>query len=301
MITPELLSYIRGEFAKGRTREEVDKTLTAYSNWAPADLNEAFRAVIPMQSFTTPNIPAPQTVLITVPVIDQKNSSSLFWKVVLIVCIVGVFVAVWFYRTPLMNLSNSYFSSKASQTPPVAENIVVPPSNRVVSQPPINIVKDCGSTNSPDLKNPLAYKDDAVLTCLGNSAISCIPTKAILSDALLPTIFQITKEKNQNCNFKLSYGDDSTLVDVTGNKLASQFILCPIGIVKAVDETKKVQTFNTPNMSDLTKYAAQIYFYGSIGIFMENNVDQTKIRGLGCSGPYIDSVVESYNKVHGKI
>ena len=154
----------------------------------------------------------------------------------------------------------------------------------------------CGIGTTPDLKNPLTYQNDAVLACLGNSALRCENAKANLNDALFPTNFQIIKnEDGQSCNFKLSYKPDSTLVDATGQKLAGQYISCPISIVKVLDETKSTPSFSAPSTENLGKYASQIYFYGTLGLFMETNVNKSQIQSLGCSGPYIDTVIASYN------
>lgn len=161
-------------------------------------------------------------------------------------------------------------------------------------------VKDCGVSVAPDPKNPRAYGDDAVLTCLGNSVLRCEDAQAVLKDTLFPTIFQIIKDQNA-CNFKLSYGEDSALTDITGKKLAGQSILCPVGIVKTIDETKKVPLFNAPSRNNPGLYASQIYFYGTLGLFIENNVDQNKIQALGCRGEFISSVIASYRKMQEKI
>ena len=173
----------------------------------------------------------------------------------------------------------------------------VPENNSVQKTEPI--VKNCGVGTAPDLKKPLTYEGDAVLTCLGNSALTCEDVKAILKDPLFPTIFQVIK-KEDSCSFKLSYASDSTLVDKTGEHLAGQYITCPLSIVKALDETKKPPVFNTPNMDNASKYASQIYFYGTLGLFIENNVEKSKILNAGCNGSFIDSVVASYNKIQSK-
>jgi hypothetical protein len=119
-----------------------------------------------------------------------------------------------------------------------------------------------------------------------------------LKDDFFPTVFEITQSNNPgSCNFKLSYPRDSTLSDITGKKLAGQIITCPLNIVKAIDNTNPATPkFIAPNKTDFSKYGSQIYFYGTLGLFIENNLDQNKISGLGCSGMYIDSVIASYQK-----
>ena len=46
---------------------------------------------------------------------------------------------------------------------------------------------------------------------------------------------------------------------------------------------------------NLTQYGFDIYFYTTLGLFIDNNFDKTKISELGCSGDYIQSVIESHN------
>lgn len=310
MITPELIGYIRGEFAKGKTREEIHTGLIADGGWNEADLSEAFRIVIPMQGFGESSFAT------------KVKSSSSFWKILLILVVLGALgFAVWrFYRAPAISMWDSlvknipklsipYFNTKKPNTTvntPPPNNPVVAQNNPVV---PIKVgiptevrIKDCGIGIAPNLKNPRTYQNDAVLNCLGNSALYCEDAKAVLNDAFFPTIFQIIKDNNtsQSCNFKLSYGQDSTLVDATGKKLAGQYLTCPIGIVKSLDEAKQVPVFSVPDTSNLSKYASQIYFYGTLGLFIENNIEKNKIQALGCSGPYIDSVVTGYQKTQIK-
>ncbi len=307
MITPELIGYIRGEFAKGKTREEIHAGLVADGGWNEVDLSEAFRVVIPMQGFIAPKTKLPLSL----------------WKICLIFVVIGgLCFATWrFYRAPVINfwsslvdnipqfsmpkLSIPYFGSdKANNNMKntTAQNNTVAVQNNTPIKQPEFAIKDCGTTNSPSLKNANTYQNNAVLNCLGNSALYCEDAKAVLNDALFPTIFQIIKDNNtgQSCNFKLSYGQDSILVDRTGKKLAGQYLTCPIGIVKSLDETKQVPVFSVPDTNNLSKYASQIYFYGTLGLFIENNIEKNKIQALGCSGPYIDSVVTGYNKMQSK-
>lgn len=66
MVTQELLGYIRVEMTKGRTREEINKSLLSGGGWSEDDLSEAFREIIPMQnnsfSLNTINSNLQQTV-----------------------------------------------------------------------------------------------------------------------------------------------------------------------------------------------------------------------------------------------
>jgi hypothetical protein len=161
-------------------------------------------------------------------------------------------------------------------------------------------IKDCGTTVAPDLNNSQTAEKNAVLACLGDSALLCNDARGILTDPLFPTIFEISKVGNV-CDFKLSYADDSALSDITGQKLAGQYISCPIDIVKAIDNANPASPkFIAPDTTDLSKYASQIYFFGTLGLFVENNLDKNKMEMLGCNGPYIDSVIASYQKMQSK-
>ncbi len=308
MITPELIGYIRSEFAKGKTREKIRAVLVADGGWSEADLSEAFRTVIPMQGFIAPKTKLPLSL----------------WKICLTFVVIGGFCfAVWyFYRAPVISMWNSlvknitelsipklsipYFDTKKTnnvKNTTAQNNTAAVQNNTPIKQPEV-VIKDCGIGIAPDLKNPRTYQNDAVLTCLGNSALGCEDAKAVLKNALFPTIFQIAREsiRGQNtCNFRLSYGKDNTLIDVVGKKLAGQSISCPISLVKALDESSpKTSLFKAPSQDNPSKYASQIYFYGTIGLFIENAIDKNKIRALGCEGEYIDSVVESYGKMQSK-
>ncbi|OGI62434.1 hypothetical protein A2818_00525 [Candidatus Nomurabacteria bacterium RIFCSPHIGHO2_01_FULL_40_12] len=291
MITPELIGYIRGEFSKGRTRGEIHSALVADGGWSELDLNEAFRTVIPMQGFGSGAVAS-----------KLKPRSSLRKVIFLVVAIGAAGAAVWyFYRIPVVDLFNSSVNNLtelATPTPKAKEAVI--PDNTNISKTNTVAVKDCGISAALDFNNPLTYENNTVLTCLGASALLCEDAKAILKDSLFPGIFQISKNQNtdsQNtCNFRLSYPGDSTLVDVTGRKLAGQYISCPVGIVRVLDETKKIPSFTNPNTGNLSKYASQIYFYGILGLFIEQGLDKNKIEASGCSGGYISSVIESYNK-----
>lgn len=335
MITPELISYIRGELTKGRAREEIRAGLVREGGWSEADLIEAFQMVIPIQDATektplqqTPSPSSPSlsplssslsSLTPSLSSISSFSSSKLssfpLRKIMtifgIIVVIGGVGAAVWFYRLPLKNLWNSgidkakefsasFFKpsapadTEAPAVTPVAPNPISTPV-----QPNIVSVKDCGVGVAPDLKKPATYQNDAVLTCLGNSALLCQDARAVLKNALFPTIVQIVSAEG-NCSLKLSYAEDSVLTDATGAKLAGQYVSCPLSIVKAVDETETTSSFSAPSTDNLSKYASQIYFYGTLGLFVENNLDQNRIRALGCSGPYIDSVIASFKKMQEK-
>ena len=311
MITPELISYIRGELGKGRKREEIRESLVREGGWSDADLSEAFRIVMPMQGLEGI---APITK--AEPLKTVSTLSTFPWKkismITAIVLVVGGLVfAGWFYRASLMNFWNSEVSKAkgfsvslfgSKTTANTANTLPIPPQtpqNNNTAVKSIVSIRDCGIGVAPDMRKPATYQNDGVLTCLGNSALNCIEAKAVLNDILFPTVVQIVKTE-AGCNFKLSYSGDSMLIDANDKKLASQYISCPINIVKSVDESKKITVFNFPSTDNLSKYAGQIYFYGTLGVFMETNLDRNKIQSFGCSGFYIDSVIASFRKMQAK-
>ncbi len=353
MVTPEILEYVRTEISKGKTREEIYKSLISSGKWSEADLSAAFRTVIPMQGIVLPNlvfqkkqdeiVPAlgPDISTLEKPIISttetptptptQKLKLKLNWQI-LILIIIGLFCvfSLYFYRPQIINFWNS--SVKSSQELSTNswnslvnsfKNIHIPSfkmpafdfgkifntnkapldNNAVVQTPvmqPVAKVKDCGIGVAPKLDDPTTYKNNPVLSCLGASAVNCENAKGILKDDFFPNVFEIIKLQNA-CDFKLSYGEDSTLVDITGKKLALQYISCPLDIVKEIDNTKPTTPqFSVSDKTDLSKYAIQIYFYGTLGLFVENNLDPNKIQTLGCKGEYIQSVIKSYNSAQKK-
>lgn len=378
MTTPELLEYVRGEIAKGKTREEIHGILISGGGWSEDDLSEAFRIIIPMQrpaaevaeseavpngtglsDLTLPAISGTGTTLSSVsfspspspslspvgsfslsdsytpsssllnstPSLAEplpSSSSSLLKFLIISIIIGGLGFGSWYYRSQLTNfwdrgvessqriLASSWNSSinslkkislpsfnfaKIFNTNKVQTNEVV--VEKIVEEK-VNTIKDCGTSITSKMDDLSSYENDPVLACLGASALNCENARGVIKDDFFPTIFEVTKLRD-SCNFRLSYGEDSTLMDITGNKLAFQYISCPINIVKAIDNTNPTAPqFIAPDKKDLNRYAGQIYFYGTLGLFIENNLDQNKIQSLGCEGGYILSVIESYNKMQKK-
>lgn len=231
----------------------------------------------------------------------SSHSSFPLLKLIIILIIIGGLGATWWLRPLLVkNVWNSliknatelpsFFSAKTNTVPtaPVAAQ------NNTSIIKTENTPKNCGISAIPKLGVPSSYEDNSVLLCLGENAVSCGNAKGILKDDFFPTIFEIEKIQN-SCNFKLSYPADSVLTDITGKSLAGQYILCPINIVKAIDNTKpSAPKLNSVDKTDLSKYGSDIYLYGTLGLFVENNLDANKIQALGCSGAYIQSVIASY-------
>lgn len=217
-----------------------------------------------------------------------------------------IFAVFYFFRPELasfnqkaMNGLNSIATSVGKMFEGEPEPVAPPyqtPMNEPVTpvEPVVKQKVNCGSTVSPDRKNPTVYNKDQVLKCIGENAAACNPAEAVLDDEFFPTVVKIT-ESNNSCRFELSYSSTSTLTDVHGKKLAGRMISCPLNIVKAIDETNPQRpVFVAPNTTKPNKYATDIYFYGTLGIFIEKNFDLAKINAIGCNGEFINSVIESY-------
>ncbi len=205
---------------------------------------------------------------------ETSSEHKLLFTIIALLCV----VLFWFYKPQILSFFRSVnINNKASA------------------------FRNCGETSAPDPKNPSSYLNNSVLDCFGESALRCQSAKGVLNNALFPTNFQVAKDEEGTCYFQLAYKKDSSLVDITGRKLVGQYMFCPLSIVKFVDESKaNAPLFKAPDTENPGKYASQIYFYGTLGVFMENNVDKNKIRNIGCSGPYLDSVVAGYHKMQEK-
>ena len=236
--------------------------------------------------------------------------------VFLILCVLGT--GLWFGKEPILNFWNGViggeqgifantwgsitnffkgisFSHLGSTKAPSS-----PAQSIATDSMPAEQVKDCGTSTAPNLSTPGTFSNDTVLSCIGASAQICENAKGVLKDDIFPTIVEVVKTKN-SCDFRISYAPDSPLVDITGKKLASQSISCPISIVKAIDNTNPASPkFTTPDSTDPGKYGTEIYTYGSIGLFLDNNLDKSKILAAGCSGDYIDTMIASYTSKGAK-
>lgn len=383
MITQELISYVKSELTKGKTREEIHKALSFGGGWTEEDLSEAFREVMPVgpiekqsqvfietSTFTqnkTPLQPKPVQPQVQTPfqppvqtpaqpvmsspisamninpvsnpspkpisnpgpivapkinpnpasVVMQKSPmpiyatasassmhqgsflKSLLKTIIVLLVVLGIGYAGWHYRSKITVMFKSYFvKTTPPVTPAIAPAPVVPPPV-VVSIP---VVKDCGLGVAPNRKVPGSYANDTVLGCLGATAVSCVGggARATLSDPLFPNTFEVINNQGV-CSFKLSYSADINLTDASGQKLSGQSITCPVSVVKMMDESKpKAITFKAPDTTNPSVYGAQMYFYGTLGVFLENNLDQNKIKALGCSGDYINSVITGYANAQNK-
>ena len=324
MITQELTAYVKSELNKGKSKEEIRGNLLSGGGWSDADVMEVFKAVMPAESMTmnipasTPNIITPNPMshsvmpehsfVVPSPV---KKKRSFPWKFLIFILILGVLgFAGWYYRSYLSSIpdqinslfvKNNVVQKPVVPTPPPQPVIPPTPSAPVEPTPtiePTPVVVDttpvfCGATAQIDRKSTANVVDSA-LFCLGQNAMKCANAKLVINDPFFPNLLEISN-KNNSCDFTLSYPSDSTLVDVTGKKLAGRSMTCPLSVVKTMDESNpKNIVFKAPNTTDGVKYAKDIYVYGTLGLFINNNFDQMKIEGMGCSGTFLNSVIESY-------
>jgi hypothetical protein len=297
MITQELTAYVKAELNRGKNPDEVRNSLLSGGGWSETDITEVFNHVMPKDSMAI-NIPQVKTPTssFVVPTPVNKKSNTFPWKWVMLAIVCGVlFFGIWQYRDTLSDVVkqiNSMVFKKDENVEKIIPPIVTPEAPKApVVLDPIN----CGVTNSPNRKDATTYLNDNVLKCLGENAINCIPAEATINDSFFPTMFKITK-KDEVCQFSLAYSNNTPLVDVTGKNLAGRNIFCPLAVVKTMDEKDPKNTvFRIEDIDNPNKYAKDIYFYGTLGLFIENNFDQAKINNLGCSGSFIGSVIESYN------
>lgn len=317
MITQELIAYVKSELNKGRTREEIRVNLLQGGGWSESDISEVFRVVTPLENATVlkpeemPTVPAFKPIEITpepnigvspAPLEDKSSPRPLFTAAFISASIIGLCLAVfYFYRPQVLGLPEramagwSSFSGKISGWMQKEETFE-PKGEKI---PAVSAVlgrnaADCGATNSPDRKKPASFFEDAVLECLGVHATECTEATGTINDALFPTRFRVMR--GNVCKFELSYQANSALRNVFGKKLAGRNIICPISAVKTIDETDpKNPMLKAAKTDNPGEYAADMYFYATLGVFIENNFDQKKIENLGCSGSFIKSMIESYN------
>ncbi len=354
MITQELIAYIRSELNKEKKEKDIRTALLASGGWTEADLNEAFRTIMPIKDATinpiqkdsqkslasqiplnsnlspkpltpqvAPNSNLPPTppaspMLLESPISPlispkkDKNHQTPWMAIGLAVLFAGLcFVAFFLYRseikalpdkiigifdfsvdklsdsiqeevTSTMNEKEAAINNEEGMTAMIEEK-EIPETPEVVVMPPIN----CGVTNSPDGKIPNTYLNNDVLKCLGENAIICTNAEGTINDGLFPTFFKVIN-KDDICEFELSYKDES--------------ILCPMSIVKTVDDTNiKNPVFKIAKTDSPNKYITDIYSYGTRLLFIENNFDKNKIENLGCTGSFIDSVIEGHNLINSTI
>jgi len=232
----------------------------------------------------------------------------------LLIFLLIVFLVVgggYFYRAEALDFLSSVKSSignlfdknEVAPAPivPIARVAVVPEVPvKVLPTSPIN----CGETSAPDPTKPSMYISDPVLDCIGASALSCQSAQATLTNSLYPSKLEIITNVGlgeNNCAFRLSYPLDSTLASITNKKMAGESIACPLSIVKSFKETEKgISVFEAASLDTPSKYGAEIFFYGTAGVFIENDLDKKKIEFAGCNGGFIYLVLDSYKIMQEK-
>ena len=153
MVTQELLNYIKIEFSKGRTREDIKGTLVSEGGWSEEDLNEAFRTAIPMQ-----NIVSPQ---------KKSNVSKLIKILISLILLAGVIFGVWYYRSRVINFWDSLMGNFSISFLGIKNN----DNNTIITTTPVvktktpgeaEIVTDCGISVAPILGIPANYQNNSV-------------------------------------------------------------------------------------------------------------------------------------------
>ncbi len=227
------------------------------------------------------------------------------WKPMVPAVLFGVlcFAVFYFFRPEIMALPGRISSSFSAIGDKFlgAFNSPEPEKEAEVAPVVVKTPRNCGTTGSPGRNDASNVSADTTFICLGQSASACGNAEGVISDPLFPGLFKV-KILDGACTFELSYAKDSTLTDVFGKSMAGRSVTCPISVVKAIDETNpKNPIFVTADTSNPGKYAADVYFYGTLGLFIENNFNQEKITSLGCKGDFINSVIESYKLMQSKV
>lgn len=316
MITQELISYIKGEFNKGKTREDIRAALLQGGGWSAVDLDEAFRTTAPSSSSaSTPAVsgaalspaatfspPAaavnPVSKAYAAPISRPAGKSRMKSLIVFLLILLLVGGGGYFYRSRLGSAWETFESKFASLSffeDGEKDGGVLPPAP-TDNTPPLKVI-NCGETQAPDIKAERYLGGNTTLICLGVNALACENAKGILSDPLFPNVFEIKKDPAGGvCRFQLSYSSDSNLESITGNKLAGQSLSCPLSAVRSFKEgEKKTLVFGSAAENIPSKYGAEIYFYGTTGVFIEGDFKEEKISAMGCTGSFIKSVIDSYN------
>jgi len=329
MITPELIAYIKSELGKGKTREDVRVDLLANGGWTDADLSEAFKSVMPIseplqslqpkEPLQQPSIPIqkPESTPVMIspdlstPSPDSKKPARKTpWVAITLAILFAAvcFFAFYFFSPQILDLPNKAVSVVNSLMGNNMDNEVSPDETLIPQdETPISLITDttsyinCGITITPNRNDFTTYLADDVFKCLGESALSCENAEAVINDTLLPTIFKIKNENNE-CRFELSYKMDSSLTDIFGRKLAGRNISCPITITRSFSGIdSKDFIFSDTDVTKPSKYAADMYFYGTVGVFFDKDFNQSAIEELGCRGTFLDSAVESFSLIKSKI
>src|SRR3989338_747931 len=295
MVTQELIAYVRAELNKGKTREEIRANLLGGGGWSEAYLEELWKIVALPKS----------------PVLDPARFRISPIPIILALLAGLCFLVFYFYRPQISVWYEKGTSALYSLTDKISEmtrgwtkkeEVEEFVESAEEAEKTVEVIqRDCGITNSPNRGNIDSYSNDPVLGCLGESAMVCVESWGTINDHMFPSNFKIINAGDR-CMFELSYGAGSDLVDIFGRKLALKRISCPLSMVKVADETNpEIPIFFLANKNNPASYAAEIYFYGTLWLFIENDFNLNKIRSLGCSGEFVNSMIESYNLMKEKI
>ena len=187
----------------------------------------------------------------------------------------------------------------ATTTASVASTNPASATSTGATQGPASAVeKDCGTTNG---KTP--YASDPVLACMGAAALSCSNARATISigsggSAQLSTsTLKITNPGSGGaCSFTVV---PAPAPNASGASASALSISCPLSIVKASDDflSSATPTWKSPTKTDPNKYAGEIYYYGAMGVFIQNNFSEAKIRAAGCTGDFIKTYIAEHAKL----
>ncbi len=171
------------------------------------------------------------------------------------------------------------------------------PASGAIEGPALAAEKDCGTTNG---KTP--YASDPVLACMGAAALSCGSARATVSvgsgGSAQPSTsaLKITNPgSGGSCSFTVV---PAPAPAASGASASAPSISCPLSIVKASDDflSSATPTWKNPTKTDPNKYAGEIYYYGAMGVFIQNNFSEAKIRALGCTGDFIKTYIAEHAK-----
>ena len=325
MITQEVIAFIKSQTALGKTHDEISKMLQD-NGWKPEDVAEAFAQAMPAVSVQSvmPAEPVPiqpifkpmqrvepvaqpmQPMQRVEPVAQPMqpmqpaaSKSSKTLPVILGILLVAV-IAIAGYIIWMLNAQKnaavaSLVAMQAAQVQQVADQ------NQTASdsapQLAASTPKDCGTSDGS-----LDYTKDPMLACLGAAALACQPATGTIkypAGNITPGIFSIVTE-GSNCSFQLQEAsgvtNPKTKADISG-----QSVSCPLASVMFSDNPEAAKpVFRSPDTDSAAKYAAEIYNYGTSGLFIQNSFTKSKIAAAGCNGDFIDTFLAMHQKNSAK-
>jgi len=310
MINQQLLGFIKEQLQKGLNKEIISKELLA-NGWTAQDVEEGFNAISTPTPVSTPNpISNPAPVSNFGSFNSSGSTPSTFMKekshpgkkiflIILLLFLLGGGASAYYFRNDLLKLPiiKDFFPSEMVNVVPTSD---VNQDQNLLNQNTIAselAEKDCGiskEVSTLDTGWESTYKDDPVLKCFGESALSCTNSKLTIkgvdfvtgSDS--PTIAQIINS-NGSCYFKITQSEQ-------------KYNQCPLNIVKNIDLKSKFPDIKSqnPDTQYPEKYAAEIFTYGTMGLIVENNGDDSKFKNLGCTGDLFQTMATLLSKAKEK-